>query len=91
MSYEAVGDSRLAKLKFKDGQIIPEAMGMAKVYLTTIDGGFKDSFIVQIDSNMLHEIKSEISVDEIHVGGEALITNEFFFILFQLFTQKFCN
>lgn len=77
MSYEAVGDSRLAKLKFKDGQIIPEAMGMAKVYLTTIDGGFKDSFIVQIDSNMLHEIKSEISVDEIHVGGEALITNEF--------------
>ena len=78
MSYEAVGDSRLAKLKFNDeGEIVPESMGMAKVFLTTIDGGFKDSFIVQIDSNMLHEINSEISADEIHVGGEALITNEF--------------
>ena len=70
MSYEAVGDSRLAKVEFdKDGNIIPKSIGMAKVFLTTIDGGFKDSFIVQIDSNMLQEINSEISQDEVHVGG----------------------
>lgn len=78
MSYEAVGDSRLAKVEFdKDGNIIPKSIGMAKVFLTTIDGGFKDSFIVQIDSNMLQEINSEISQDEVHVGGKTVITTEF--------------
>ena len=78
MTYEAVGDSRLAKVEFNDkGYIIPKSIGMAKVYLTTIDGGFKDSFIVQVDSNVLQEIEAEISASEVHVGQEAYITTEF--------------
>ena len=78
MKTEQVGDTRLAKVEFNDkGYIIPKSIGMAKVYLTTVDGGFQDSFIVQVDSNMLQEIDSEISADEVHVGGKAVITTEF--------------
>ena len=77
LSTEKVGDNRLAEVEFKDGYLIPKSIGMAKVYLSTIDGGFKDSFIVQIDSNMLQEIESEISDDELYVGESAVITTRF--------------
>ena len=77
LSTEAVGEERLAKVEFKDGYLIPKSIGVAKVFLTTIDGSFKDSFIVQIDSNMLQEIECEISEAEIYVGGKAVITTTF--------------
>ena len=77
METEQINDIRLAELDYKDGYIIPKSIGMAKVYMTTADGGFKDSFVVQVDSNMLQEINSEISSDEIYVGDKAIITTEF--------------
>lgn len=77
MSTEVVGEERLAKVEFVDGYLIPKSVGMAKVYLTTIDGGFKDSFIVQIESNMLQEIECYISKSEIYVGDKSIITTEF--------------
>lgn len=77
LSTERVGDNRLANVEFKDGYLIPKSIGMAKVYLSTIDGGFKDSFIIQVDSNMLQEIECEISDDELYVGETAVITTTF--------------
>ena len=77
LTTEKVGDARLAEVEFKDGYLIPKTIGMAKVFLTTIDGGYKDSFIVQVDSNMLQEIESEISDDELYVGETAVITTTF--------------
>lgn len=77
LSTEQVGEERLAKVEFVDGYLIPKSIGVAKVFLTTIDGSFKDSFIVQVDSNMLQEIESEISENKIYVGGTAVITTTF--------------
>lgn len=77
MTTEAIEDVRLADLEYKNGYIIPKSIGMAKVYMTTADGGFKDSFIVQVDSNMLQEIDCEISKPEIYVGEKAIITTSF--------------
>ena len=77
LSTEQVGDQRLCEVDFEDGYLIPKSIGMAKVYLTTIDGGFKDSFIVQIDSNMLQEVECEISQTEMYVGNKAYITTAF--------------
>ena len=77
MTTEKVEDVRLANLEYQNGYIIPKSIGMAKVYMTTADGGFKDSFIVQVDSNMLQEINCEISNSEIYVGDKAIIKTEF--------------
>ena len=77
MTTEKIDDVRLATLEYENGYIIPKSIGMAKVYMTTADGGFKDSFIVQVDSNMLQEINCEISKDEIYVGDKAIISTEF--------------
>ena len=49
VEYEQVGDKPLAELEFVDGYIVPKTIGVAKVYLSTVDGGYKDSFIVQVD------------------------------------------
>ena len=77
LSTEKVGDNRLAEVEFKEGYLIPKSIGMAKVYLSTIDGGFKDSFIIQVDSNMLQEIECEIDKDELYVGDTAYISTTF--------------
>lgn len=74
---EAIGEDRLAKVEFEDNYIIPKGIGTAKVVITTKDGGFQDSFIVQIDSDSLQEIESTISKDKIYVGEKSVITTEF--------------
>lgn len=77
LTTEKVGDNRLADVEFKDGYLIPKSIGMAKVYLSTIDGGFKDSFIIQVDSNMLQEINCTIDKEELYVGDTAYISTVF--------------
>lgn len=74
---EKVGDSRLPELLFENGKIIAKSVGIAKVYLTTVDGGYKDSFIVQVDSNSLQGIESYCNVEKMYVGDKAIITTEF--------------
>ena len=76
-STEAVGDARLAGLEYKDGYLTPTGVGIAKVYLTTVDGGFKDSFIVQVDSESLQSIESSIGASDVYVGDKISITTEF--------------
>lgn len=74
---EAVGDNRLAVLEFINGKIIPKSIGMAKVYLTTIDGGYRDSFIVKVDSVSVQEIESTASAYEYYVGETGTISTTF--------------
>ena len=76
-STEQVGESPLAELDFVDGYIIPKSIGVAKVYLSTIDGGFKDSFIVRVDSIKVQKIKSTASANELMVGQKSTITTNF--------------
>ncbi|MBQ7356691.1 MAG: Ig-like domain-containing protein [Clostridia bacterium] len=76
-STEAVGEEPAAILEYVDGYIIPKSSGMAKVYLTTIDGGYKDSIIVQVDSSLLKSISSTVERDSILVGEKAKISTVF--------------
>lgn len=74
---EAVGLEPLANLEFENGYIIPKSVGTAKVYLTTVDGGYKDSFVVKVSSNKLISIDSTIEKDSLVVGESIAITTSF--------------
>lgn len=76
-SYEKYGEARKALLEFKDGYIYPKGVGSAKVTITTNDGGFSDSFIVHVDSNILQSIESSISKTKLFVGETATINTTF--------------
>ena len=76
-STEAIENERFATLEFIDGKIVPKSSGVAKVYLTTIDGGFKDSIIVYVDSTTIQEIHSTANKTKIYVGEKVQITNKF--------------
>ena len=77
MSMEPVGTSRSCNLDFDGKTITPKSVGVSKVYLSTVDGGFKDSFIIQVDSSVLEEIECSISEKELYVGEKASIYTEF--------------
>ena len=76
-SAEAIEGARLAKFEYADGYLSPKSVGSAKVFLSTNDGGYSDSFIVHVSSSMLHGIESSISKTELYVGETATITTEF--------------
>ena len=70
---EQVGTQQFATLEFKDGYIIPKSVGVSKVYLTTVDGGFKDSFIVQVDSVSIKTISCSVEKTSLTVGETVKI------------------
>ena len=74
---EQVGTSPLAELEYVDGYIVPKSCGKAKVYLETVDGGFRDSFIVQVESNALQEISCSVENPSIYVGDTTIILTQF--------------
>ncbi len=77
MSTEKIGDNRLCELEFTDGYIIPKSVGTAKVYLTTADGGYRDSFIVEVYSDALTAIESSVDKSELLVGEKATVSTVF--------------
>ena len=72
-----VGNTPLAELEYNEGVITPKTCGQARVTLTTVDGGFTDSFIVQVDSKSLQGIESTASVTTLDIGQTATITTVF--------------
>ncbi|MBQ3047769.1 MAG: Ig-like domain-containing protein [Clostridia bacterium] len=74
---EQIQGTRFAELEYKDGYIIPKTVGAAKVYLTTVDGGFKDSFIVQVESINLQAIECSVSQSNLMVGSSTKIQTSF--------------
>ncbi len=74
---EQIDSEPLAELEYEDGKIIAKSCGKAKVYLVTVDGGFRDSFIVQVDSSKLQSISCEIVDTSIYVGDTTQITTTF--------------
>ncbi|MBQ7324101.1 MAG: Ig-like domain-containing protein [Clostridia bacterium] len=57
----------------ESGKIIPSTCGMAEVTLTTMDGGFRDSFIVQVDSKSLESVEASVSKEILDIGETATI------------------
>ena len=74
---EPVGNSPFAELEYVDGKIVAKSCGKAKVYLTTVDGGFRDSFIVQVNSARLQSLDSRLESTSIYVGDTTRIINTF--------------
>lgn len=77
VSTEAVGEERLAEFEYVDGYLVPKTGGAAKVYLTTVDGGYKDSLIIFVDSAGLESISSSAPRASILVGDRVKISTEF--------------
>ena len=79
LSTENVGDELKAEFTFDQNTktITPTSIGMAKVYLNTADGGYKDSFIVVVDSKEIQGLKSIAEKNAIYVGEQTYITNLF--------------
>ncbi len=78
-STEAVGDAPLAELEYDEETrtIIPKTCGKARVILTTIDGGFRDNFIVQVDSNSLQSIAASVTQTLLDIGEKSTIETKF--------------
>lgn len=76
-SAEQFGSERFAELEYKDGYIIPKSVGSAKVYLTTVDGGYKDSFIVTVESVGLQSIECSVEQTGLMVGTSTRIQTTF--------------
>lgn len=78
-STSQVDTSSLAELEFdvETKVITPKTCGKARVVLTTIDGGFTDSFIVIVSSKSLQQIESSVADEIVNVGATTAITTEF--------------
>lgn len=78
-STQAVEGAPHAELEYNEetSVITPKTCGKARVTLTTVDGGFKDSFIVQVDSKSLEAIDATISDTIIDIGETATISTTF--------------
>ncbi len=76
-STERVGESELCELLFSDGEIVPHTAGTAKVSLTTVDGGYTDSFIVEVSSSRLQSIECSVEKSTLSVGETVSVTTVF--------------
>lgn len=76
-SVEQVGNQELAELEFKDGYVYAKSAGVANVYITTSDGGFKDKFQVVVKAKQLKEIKCSVEKSSLIVGETIQVQTEF--------------
>ena len=78
---EPIGENKLASFDFvpEEGKVkvIPKTAGLAKVTLTTIDGGFRSSMNLHVISTKLESIDCRIPETTLIVGDKATITTEF--------------
>lgn len=74
---EAVGTSPLADIEYTDGYLIAKSCGKAKVILSTVDGGYRDSFVVEVTANRLQNIFCNIEKNVIYVGKTTRINTTF--------------
>lgn len=74
---QKVEGQKEATLEFKDGTIIPKTSGTVDVLVTTVDGGHFDKLRVIVSSTSIEEIKSTVSKNQIYVGDDIDIVNEF--------------
>ena len=73
-SYAPVGEDEAAELSYSDGILTPLSAGISKVYLTTVDGGFKDSFIVEVSATALTDIEASAENTSLTVGQRISVT-----------------
>ena len=75
---EKVGNQPLADLEFVDGYIVPKSAGVARVNLTTVDGGYKVSFVVYVESANVKSIECSVETTELMIGDTTKINTVFY-------------
>ena len=75
--FEPVGSQKLATFRVEGNTLIPTSAGWAKVTVATVDGDFRDSFIVYVKSKAVTAIVSKPERAEISVGETTMIVTEF--------------
>lgn len=76
-SFEPYNESVCADVEITEGKIKPKSCGKVKVTVTTVDGGFKDSFVVEITTNKLQSISSTLEKNVIKLGESVNIQTAF--------------
>ena len=66
-----------ATVKIEDGKIIPETCGQVKIAVTTVDGGYQDSFVLSITTTKLQSISSTIASERVKIGETTQIMTVF--------------
>lgn len=74
---QQIGSEPFAQLLFENGRIIPQSSGKALVFVSTVDGGFRDSFIVQVESKETQHIECSVKNSVVKVGEIVEIITEF--------------
>ena len=90
VSTEAFGDEPLAEFDFalEDGKVTvtPKSAGAARIVLTTVSGGFRDSVVVYADSTKLQAIESTVTNSELYVGAHSTACGKYIYD----HSQRFC-
>lgn len=74
---EPYGNGAHAIINVQDGKIIASSCGKTKLTVTTVDGGFKDSIIVEITTNQLQGITTTVEKDTIKIGESIDVKTKF--------------
>lgn len=73
-SFEEIPGEKLAEFSVDGSTITPTSSGSAKVIVETVDGGYRDSFIVMVYTNGVESIVSTPGSSVITVGETTEIT-----------------
>ena len=73
-SFEEIPSEKLAEFSVDGSTITPTSSGSAKVIVETVDGGYRDSFIVMVYTNSVESIVSTPGSSVITVGETTEIT-----------------
>lgn len=70
-------DIEIDTFEVKDGVLVPKAPGRTKVTIETVDGGFRESFFIYVNTNRVTAIDSTVEKDSITVGETLSIKTAF--------------
>ena len=76
-SFSPIGDDKMAEFRVDGNLLVPTDHGKTKITIETVDGGFRDSFIVYVTTHRVTAIDSVAKPDTIHVGEYTTIDTAF--------------
>lgn len=77
-SFSPIGDEKMAEFEVSDGNLLtPVDHGKTKVTVETVDGGFRDSFVIYVTTKRVTAIDSVPERDTIFVGETTSISTMF--------------
>ncbi len=75
--FEPVGNRLECIVEMNENVVVPRSAGMTKVTITTNDGGYTDSFLLEVHSGAIESMASSADKDMLVVGETTQIRNVF--------------